>query len=79
LATLHYAAGNNIDAQGNYTPAHAGLNLADVTYVDQLNALPDGVQGLVWFDQSNGVTQDFIDEVTPFIGNPKPRPLRLRM
>jgi hypothetical protein len=70
LATLHYTSGNNIDAQGNYTPAEAGFNLADVTYVDQLNALPNGVEGLVWLNQYDGVTQDFIDTVTPFIGNP---------
>jgi len=39
--------------------------------VDELNALPAGVKGLVWLDQGNGVTQSFIDAVTPFIGNPK--------
>lgn len=71
MATLHYTAGGGIDSQGNFAPAQAGFNLADVTYVDQLNALPNGVQGLVWLDQYNGVTQDFIDQVTPFIGNPK--------
>jgi hypothetical protein len=70
LATLHYAAGGGIDSQGNFAPAQAGFNLADVTYADQLNALPNGVQGLVWLDQYNGVTQDFINAVTPFIGNP---------
>ncbi len=36
-----------------------------------MNALPAGVKGLVWLDQGNGVTQSFIDAVTPFIGNPK--------
>ncbi|WP_212501236.1 calcium-binding protein [Bradyrhizobium lablabi] len=36
-----------------------------------MNALPDGVQGLVWLDEYHGVTQEFIDKVTPFIGNPK--------
>ena len=70
MATLHYTAGGGIDSQGSFTPAQAGFNLADVTYVDQLNALPNGVQGLVWLDQYNGVTQDFINAVTPFIGNP---------
>jgi hypothetical protein len=70
LATLHYAAGGGLDSQGNFAPAQAGFNLADVQYVDQLNSLPDGVKGLVWLDQYNGVTQDFINEVTPFIGNP---------
>jgi hypothetical protein len=27
--------------------------------VDELNALPAGVKGLVWLDQGNGVTQSF--------------------
>jgi len=71
LATLHYAAGGGLDSQGNFAPAEAGFNLADVQYVDQVNALPDGVQGLVWLDQYQGVTQDFIDQVTPFLNNPK--------
>jgi len=71
LTTLHYAAGGGLDSQGNFAPAQAGFNLADVQYVDQVNALPDGVQGLVWLDQYQGVTQDFIDQVTPFLNNPK--------
>lgn len=71
LATLHYASGNNVDAQGNFTPGQSGFNLADVSSVDELNALPAGVKGLVWLDQGDGVTQSFIDAVTPFIGNPK--------
>jgi hypothetical protein len=71
LTTLHYASGNNVDAGGNFTPAKAGFNLADVSSVDELNALPAGVKGLVWLDQGNGVTQSFIDAVTPYIGNPK--------
>jgi hypothetical protein len=71
LATLHYASGNNVDAQGNFTPGQSGFNLADVSSVDELNALPAGVKGLVWLDQGDGVTQSFIDAVTPYIGNPK--------
>lgn len=71
MTTLHYAAGGGLDSQGNFAPAEAGFNLADVQYVDQVNALPDGVQGLVWLDQYQGVTQDFIDQVTPFLNNPK--------
>ncbi|WP_299812065.1 calcium-binding protein [Tardiphaga sp.] len=70
MATLHYASGNNIDTNGNFTPAQAGFNLADVSSVDQLNALPAGVKGLVWLDQGDGVTQSFIDAVKPYIGNP---------
>ena len=71
MATLHYASGDNLDAAGNFTPAQAGFNLADVSSVGQLNELPAGVKGLVWLDQGEGVTQSFIDAVTPYIGNPK--------
>jgi hypothetical protein len=70
LPTLHFASGNNIDAQGNFTPGQSGFNLADVSSVDELNALPAGVKGLVWLDQGDGVTQSFIDAVKPYIGNP---------
>jgi len=70
LATLHYTSGDNIDANGNFTPAQAGFNLADVSSVEQVNALPAGVKGLVWLDQGDGVTQSFIDAVKPYIGNP---------
>ncbi|TIS93834.1 MAG: calcium-binding protein, partial [Mesorhizobium sp.] len=31
----------------------------------------DGTKGLVWLNEGEGVTQSFIDKVTPFIGNPK--------
>src|SRR5437879_7983864 len=71
MATLHYASGNNVDAQGNFTPAQAGFNLADVSSVDELDALPADVRGLVWLNQGEGVTQSFIDAVTPYIGNPR--------
>lgn len=66
---LHYTSGNNIDSQGNFAPASAGFNLADVSSVEELNSLPDGVMGLVWLDQHSGVTDSFVDAVTPFIGN----------
>lgn len=69
--TLHYAAGGGIDSNGQYSAGTAGFNLADVQSVDQLNALPAGTKGLVWLDQGNGVTQSFIDAVTPYIGNSK--------
>ncbi|MER8449300.1 calcium-binding protein [Mesorhizobium sp. M1428] len=66
MTTLHYTSG------GSGTEiAQAGFNLADVSSVDQLNALPDGMKGLVYLNETDGVTQSFIDKVTPFIGNPK--------
>lgn len=69
--TLHYTAGDNINAQGTYTPAAAGFNLADVSSVDELNALPAGVKGMVYLNQGDGVTQSFIDALKPYIGNSK--------
>src|SRR5882762_6268215 len=65
LTTLHYTSGGS--------PAGAaavGFNLADVQTVDQVNALPKGMKGLVWLDEGDGVTTSFLDKVRPFIGNP---------
>ncbi|ESW80463.1 calcium-binding protein [Mesorhizobium sp. C280B] len=65
MATLHYTSG------GSGTDiAKAGFNLASVQYVDQVNELPEDMKGLVYLDEANGVTQSFIDKVTPFLGNP---------
>ncbi|MEZ2331148.1 calcium-binding protein [Mesorhizobium sp. RCC_202] len=66
MTTLHYSSG------GSGTDiATAGFNLADVSSVDQLNALPAGMKGLVWLDEVNGASTSFVQKVTPFIGNPK--------
>lgn len=64
--TLHYTSGGSGAAI-----VTAGFNLADVQYVEQLNALPAGVKGLIWLDESSGVTPRFIAKVKPFIGNPR--------
>jgi hypothetical protein len=64
--TLHYTSGGSAAAI-----AAAGFNLADVQYVEQLNALPPGMKGLIWLDEASGVTPRFIAKVKPFIGNPK--------
>jgi len=64
--TLHYTSGGTGDAI-----AAAGFNLADVQTVEQLNALPPGMKGLIWLNESSGVTPDFIAKVKPFIGNPR--------
>lgn len=69
MTTLHYTAGNNFNAQGAYAPAAAGFNLADVSSVDEVNALPTGVKGMVYLDQGDGVTQSFIDALKPYVGN----------
>lgn len=64
--TLHYTSGGSAAAI-----AAAGFDLADVQYVEQLNALPPGMKGLIWLDEASGVTPRFIAKVKPFIGNPK--------
>lgn len=64
--TLHYTSGGSGAAI-----AAAGFNLADVQSVQQLNALPPGMKGLIWLNEAGGVTPRFIAKVKPFIGNPK--------
>ncbi|ESX99676.1 calcium-binding protein [Mesorhizobium sp. LNJC405B00] len=66
MTTLHYTSGGS-----GADIATAGFNLADVSSVDQLNALPAGMKGLVWLDEVNGASSSFIQKVTPFIGNSK--------
>src|SRR5437870_12381866 len=44
---LHYAPNHNFDSSG-HAPAKAGFNLADLSGLSMLNALPSGVKGLVW-------------------------------
>ncbi|MBO0756509.1 MAG: hypothetical protein J2P54_11650, partial [Bradyrhizobiaceae bacterium] len=43
----------------------------DVSKVAQLNVLPDGVKGLAWVGQCNGVDAHFLNTVRPYIGNAK--------
>src|SRR5207237_7094956 len=68
---LHYAPNHNFDSSGSYAPARTGFNLADLSGVSTLNALPSGVKGLVWLGLCNGADSNFINAVQPFIGNPK--------
>ncbi|TIQ75459.1 MAG: calcium-binding protein, partial [Mesorhizobium sp.] len=63
---LHFAAGGSATEV-----ASAGFNLVDVQTIDQVNELPDGMKAMVWLNEGEGVTQSFIDKVTPFLGNPK--------
>ena len=71
ITQVHYATNGNFGAKGNYLPGKAGFNLADVSNVRQLDALPAGVRGLAWIGQCNGVDGAFLDAVRPFVGNPK--------
>jgi hypothetical protein len=68
---LHYAANGNFDSKNNYLPRSAGFDLADVSSVSQLNALPADVKGLVWVGQCTGVDTKFLETVRPYVGNPR--------
>jgi hypothetical protein len=68
---MHYVAGGGIESSGQYTAGAAGFNLADVQSLEQLNALPEGTKGLVWLDKAEGVTTEFINKVSQYIGNDK--------
>lgn len=66
MTTHYYTSGGSGAAI-----AAAGFNLCDVSSVSALNALPAGMQGLVWLGESDGATTAFIAKVRAFIGNPK--------
>lgn len=68
---LHYAPNGNFGSGGNYLPGKLGFDLADVSNARQLDALPDGVKGLVWIGRCNGTDTAFLDSVRPFIGHSK--------
>jgi hypothetical protein len=67
---LHFAPNNNFDAAGRYMPSGAGFNLADITHVRDLRALPHGMKALVWVGQCNGADPTFIHTVRPYMDKP---------
>jgi hypothetical protein len=74
VTSLHYAANSNMVVTGGaytYAPGVDGFNLADVSSLDALNALPAGVKGLVYLGMTDGVTPAFKAAVDQYIGNPK--------
>jgi hypothetical protein len=70
VTSLHYAANGNF-VNGAYAPGVDGFNLADVSSVSELNALPANVKGLVYLGMTDGVTSAFISAVNAFLGNSK--------
>jgi hypothetical protein len=68
---LHFAPNGNFDSKGTYLPGQVGFNLADVSTVRELEALPAGVRGLVWIGRCGGVDASFVQAVRPYVGNPK--------
>jgi hypothetical protein len=71
LPQLHYAPNGNFDSNGAFVPGAAGFNVADVSDVATLNALPAGVLGLVWLGMCNGADSAFIAAAQPFTNNAK--------
>jgi len=69
--SLHYAANGNLSSSGEFLPGADGFNLADVSSVDETNALPGGVLALVWVGSCAGATPGFDAFVGGFAGNPK--------
>ena len=71
---LHYAPNSNMvksNGVDTYALGADGFNLADVSSLDGLNALPAGVEGLVYLGMTDGVTAAFEAAVDQYIGNPK--------
>ncbi len=69
--TRHFASNGNFGAKGQFVPAAAGFDLADVSSRQELARLPDGVLGLVWIGECSGVTQHFKDVVNAVADHPK--------
>ena len=67
----HFAPNENFDTTGTFMPARAGFNLADVSSRRELDLLPDGIKGLVWVGQCEGVTTKFESMVGAVIDHPK--------
>jgi hypothetical protein len=67
----HFAPNQNFDATGTFLPARAGFDLADVSSRRELDLLPDGIKGLVWVGQCEGVTPKFESVVGAVIDHPK--------
>lgn len=71
VTSLHYAPNGNFPSGGGFAPGAAGFNLADVSSLSVLNALPAGVKGLVYLGATSGADAAFQAKVAPFMGNPK--------
>ncbi|MGH3291847.1 MAG: hypothetical protein ACRDP7_08585 [Trebonia sp.] len=73
VTSLHYTPNGNFSPSGQYLPAAAGFNLADVesSAKNQLDSLPNGVRGLVWLGECGGTTAAFRSAVDAFAGDPK--------
>lgn len=71
ITRLHYASGASLASDGTYPAGTDGFNLADISSVAELNALPAGVSGLAWLGMGNGVDAAFQLAVNQYVGDPK--------
>lgn len=71
VTAYHHAPNSNFDAAGNFAPAVAGFNVADVSSASEASALPPGVVGLVWVGTCNGADAAFVSAMRAFAGNTK--------
>ena len=67
VTSLHYAAGVGAT---NGNGGGLGFNIVDISSVDEANALPAGIKGLVWIGTCNGADSTFVSTMQPFVGNP---------
>lgn len=70
VTSLHYAPNANV-VNGLYAPGADGFNLADVSSAAAADALPAGVEGLVWLGDTSGLTASFESTVNAAIGDSK--------
>jgi hypothetical protein len=68
-SNLLYTSGGSLQSDGSYPAGLLGYNLADVSSIAQLDALPTGVLGLAYLDMTNGVDAAFMQAVDQYIGD----------
>lgn len=69
--SLHYAANDNFDGNGNYILGSLGFNLADVASRALLDMLPAGVRGLVYLGSCAPADAAFRASVEKYVGAAK--------
>lgn len=68
---LHYTPNGHYNGAGEYEPAKAGFNIADVSNPATLAALPDGSRALIWIGQCNGADSTFTNTLHPYTADNK--------
>ncbi|MCW2285391.1 hypothetical protein M2323_003302 [Rhodoblastus acidophilus] len=69
--SLHFASNGNFDEAGRFAPKDFGFNIADVASAEMLDALPDGVFGMIWAGRCEGPDARFQETVMSVIQHPK--------